>query len=208
MQSFIPNDGLPFIFFQIGSAGLELLNGSWEDYPGMSPSVWKEIAAGGWETIVPQEYHPQVRKLASLSAGQSYQVVEFPVIWQEQPRWLHLFVAALEEPRRRRKIVGFAQQDFTAQRESFSHGNAAQAEETEDPGTRGGTRGEMQDEAEDPVTRLCHDISGPLTSILINSELVLDEDCPGEIRSRTEAILTEALQINQSLRASRKGSAP
>ena len=54
-----------------------------------------------------------------------------------------------------------------------------------------------------PVHKLCHDLSGPLTSILINCEMLLEEDCPPETRRRAETILAEAMQMNHLLRESR-----
>jgi signal transduction histidine kinase len=54
-----------------------------------------------------------------------------------------------------------------------------------------------------PARKLAHDISGPLTSILINCEMLLEEDCPPEARRRAETILAEAMHINRLLRESR-----
>ena len=54
-----------------------------------------------------------------------------------------------------------------------------------------------------PLRKLCHDISGPLTSIMINCELLLEEDCSPEARRRAETILAEAMHINGLLRESR-----
>ena len=57
---------------------------------------------------------------------------------------------------------------------------------------------------EKQANKLCHDISGPLTSILINCELMLEENCSEEIRSKAETIFSEAMHINQYLREFRQ----
>lgn len=54
-----------------------------------------------------------------------------------------------------------------------------------------------------PAGKLGHDISGPVTSILINCELLLEEECPEPVRRRAEIILAEAMRINQLLHQSR-----
>lgn len=58
-----------------------------------------------------------------------------------------------------------------------------------------------------PVRKLCHDLSGPLTSIMINCEMLLEQDCPPEARRRTEVILAEAMRINRLLHESRASEA-
>ena len=54
-----------------------------------------------------------------------------------------------------------------------------------------------------PLGKLSHDISGPLTSILLNCEMLLDEDCSVEARRRAQTILAEAMKINSLLREAR-----
>ena len=54
-----------------------------------------------------------------------------------------------------------------------------------------------------PQGELRHEISGPLTSILIHCELLLERECPPDIRERVETILAEAFRIHQSLRNSK-----
>ena len=51
-----------------------------------------------------------------------------------------------------------------------------------------------------PLRRLSHDISGPLTSILLNCEMLLDEECSTEARRRAQTILAEAMKINSLMR--------
>jgi K+-sensing histidine kinase KdpD len=54
-----------------------------------------------------------------------------------------------------------------------------------------------------PLRKLCHDLSGPLTSIMINCEMLLEEDCSLEVRRRAETVLAEAMHINRLLHESR-----
>ncbi|HEY7679610.1 MAG TPA: histidine kinase dimerization/phospho-acceptor domain-containing protein [Terriglobia bacterium] len=176
---------LPALLFQFSSNGLEFLNRSWEDYPGLTPNRWLGILRGGWRSLVPEEYHSEVQKL-SLEAG--YTVVQFPVYWQETTLWLLVFAAAVEEPDGGRKIVGSVQ-DITLQRE-WACAPATAERECEEP-----TAGAIQN--------LCHDLSGPLTSILVNCELLLEGECPPAVRSKLESIFSEAIQIDRLLRLRR-----
>jgi K+-sensing histidine kinase KdpD len=60
-----------------------------------------------------------------------------------------------------------------------------------------------RDSQSNPLDKLTHDISGPLTSILLNCEMLLDEDCSTEARRRAQTILAEAMKINSLLREAR-----
>ena len=51
---------------------------------------------------------------------------------------------------------------------------------------------------------LSHQISGPLTSILIQCDLLLEEALAPAARQRLEAIRAEALRISHHLRASQQ----
>ena len=55
-------------------------------------------------------------------------------------------------------------------------------------------------EVDEQIAKLIHDIRGPLTTILINCELVLEQDCSADIRAKTESTLAAAMRINQNLR--------
>ena len=44
---------------------------------------------------------------------------------------------------------------------------------------------------------LCHDISGPLTSILVNCELLMDGNCPSPVREKIEVALLLALESRE-----------
>ena len=57
------------------------------------------------------------------------------------------------------------------------------------------------EQQEDPVRQLCHEISGPLTSILVHCDLLLENASAPEARQRLVAIQGEALRISRSLRA-------
>ena len=57
------------------------------------------------------------------------------------------------------------------------------------------------DSSTDPLRRLCHEISGPLTSILVQCDLLLEESLAADSRERIAAIREEALRISRSLRA-------
>lgn len=58
-----------------------------------------------------------------------------------------------------------------------------------------------------PARKLAHDLSGPLTSILIHCEMLLEQDCSPEIRRHAEIILAEAMRVNRLLRESRVNEA-
>jgi hypothetical protein len=191
MSSTGTQSGLPILLFQFSSRGLELLNRKWEDYPTLSPNLWLGISRGGWRSLVPEEYHSEVEKLAQLSHGDGYAVIEFPVYWQENMLWLLMFAAAVEEPGGERKIVGFVQDTSGQQQEMlFAQASPLGITNRERPGRS------LQD--------LCHDISGPLTTILVNCELLMDGDCPSPARQRIETILSEAMHIDQHLRHRRE----
>jgi hypothetical protein len=58
----------------------------------------------------------------------------------------------------------------------------------------------------DPVRKLCHEISGPLTSILVQCDLLLQNSLPKDSkdledsRDRIASIREEALRISRHLR--------
>jgi len=189
MSSTQTQSSLPVLFFQLSSHGLEFLNRGWEDYPGLTQNKWLGIFRGGWRSLVPEEYHSEVQKLAQLSVGHT--VIQFPVYWQEATVWLLVFAAAVEEPGGGRKIVGSVQ-DVSDQREWTSASALADYEET------------CEEQAPDPVQDFCHDISGPLTAILLNCELLMEEECPASVRNKVETIFSEALQIDKDLRNLRR----
>ena len=65
-------------------------------------------------------------------------------------------------------------------------------------------REETSDRNSDPLRHICHEISGPLTSILVQCDLLLDVlPAPGlkDLRARIESIQEEALRISKCLRA-------
>ena len=53
----------------------------------------------------------------------------------------------------------------------------------------------------DPLRQLCHEISGPLTSILVQCDLLLQEASAADARERIAAIREEALRISRHIRA-------
>jgi hypothetical protein len=65
----------------------------------------------------------------------------------------------------------------------------------------------MSETQTDPVRKLCHEISGPLTSILVLCDLLLQSSLPRnardleDSRERIASIQEEALRISQHLRA-------
>jgi hypothetical protein len=183
----------PVALFQVSSAGLELLEGSWPQQAGMASVKWREIVQGGWRNLVPPEFHPEVQKLAQLAPSETYTVAEFPVYWQDRTIWVRVLAGAVEEPNGSRKVVGLAQ-DLTSKREQSSVRDLA-----------GASSQDARDESEDAVRKLCHDISGPLTSILVSCERLMEANCAPETRLRAETILSEALRIDRFLRSYRHG---
>jgi signal transduction histidine kinase len=64
----------------------------------------------------------------------------------------------------------------------------------------------MTETQTDPVRKLCHEISGPLTSILVQCDLLLQRSAPNsskaweDLLERIASIQEEALRISQHLR--------
>jgi hypothetical protein len=197
---------LPVFLFQITGRGLQLLNCQWQDLRGLTPNRWLGISLGGWRSLIPQEYHSEVEKLSVLPLSESYTVVEFPVYWQDNTIWLLVFAAAVDDPESGRKIVGLVQ-DVTPERErSFAlSGLSGQGQEYESrpPQMDSANDSEVPAPAES-IAELCHDLSGPVTSILVNCEMLMEDDCPPPVRQKLEGILSEAMHINQHLRSHRR----
>ena len=63
---------------------------------------------------------------------------------------------------------------------------------------------ERSEQQEDPVRQLCHEISGPLTSILVHCDLLLENASAPDARQRLVAIQDEALRISRHLRNASK----
>jgi hypothetical protein len=53
----------------------------------------------------------------------------------------------------------------------------------------------------DPLRQFCHEISGPLTSILVQCDMLLQTPPPADAPDRIASIQEEALRISRSLRA-------
>jgi hypothetical protein len=70
-----------------------------------------------------------------------------------------------------------------------------------DPTPEKALRANPGEPSADPLRRLCHEISGPLTSILVQCDLLLQEPLPPGSRERIAALHEEALRISRSLRA-------
>ena len=177
-------ENAPAVAFQFCSGYLELLHSRLEPGPVLDSANWKEIAKGGWKNLVPAEYHTEVLRLLSLPESESYATAEFPVYWAGRALWLRVHAAATRNETGSHQIMGLAQ-DITPLRlapspeEDFSL-------------------------AEDSAQReLRHEISGPLTSILIHCELLLERDCAPGVHERVETILAEAFRIHQLLRSTR-----
>ena len=200
--------GLPVILFQIANHELQLLNSKWEEFPGLTPNRWLGICRGGWRSLVPEEYHPEVEKLTFLEVSDTYTVVEFPVYWQNSTKWLLVFAAAVALPEGGRKVVGVVQ-DVTREREwAFAEvmapGRGTSLLESKPESTAPSDGSPSPVSMPDLVEDLCHDLSGPLTSILVNCEMLMEDDCPPPVRQRLEGIFTEAMHINHQLRSHRR----
>ena len=63
---------------------------------------------------------------------------------------------------------------------------------------------ERSEHPEDPVRQLCHEISGPLTSILVHCDLLLEHTSAPDSRERLEAIQEEALRVSRYIRVASK----
>ena len=142
------------------------------------------ILRGEWQKLVPEEFHPIVRKLVSLSDTPGYTTVEFPVYWMGSAAWLRVYAAAASEQGGKRTIIGLVQ-DVTFERhlpvENESPSEAAPEVE------------------EEPFRKLRHDISGSLTAILMNCEMLLDKAADPAMKKRITTILSETLRVDQYL---------
>jgi hypothetical protein len=177
-------DSLPAIVFQFSSHRLELANRALPLFPGLTPAKLSKILRGEWQKLVPEEFHPVVRKLGGLLKSEGYTTVEFPAYWMRNTVWLRIFAAAVSPEKGPTKIIGLAQ-DVTSQRHL-----CADSETAAEP---------LLEEDGDPWKRIRHDISSSLTSILMNCELLLDSSGDSGSRERINSILSEALRIDQFL---------
>lgn len=196
------------LFFEITSQGFQPLNRCWEEMLGLTPNRWVGISRGGWRSLVPEEYHLEVEKLTMLEVSDSYTVVEFPVCWQDSTKWLLVFAAAVALPEGGRKIVGLVQ-DVTPGRKcpyapAQPRGPEVAELNSEFSTSQSGKTPASPEPASESVEDLCHELSGPLTSILVNCELLMEDDCPPPVRQRLEGIFSEAMHINQQLRSHRR----
>jgi len=63
------------------------------------------------------------------------------------------------------------------------------------------TRQEKTERPSDPLRQLCHEISGPLTSILVQCDLLLQTSLLKDTQERISSIQEEALRISRSVRS-------
>ena len=182
-------ESLPVIIFQFSSGRLELLHKAAPVYPELTPVKLSKILHQEWRALVPEEFHPVVRKLATLSESEGYTTVEFPVSWMGNTMWLRVIAAGVPALQGKKKIIGLAQ-DVTFHRQPSTEGDVP--------------IGEALEKADDPWRKLRHDINSSLTSILMNCELSLESDCAPILRRRIKAILSEALRIDQFLQRYRE----
>ena len=176
-------ENAPVVAFQFCSGRLEFLHSPLEPSTVLDSANWKEIANGGWKSLVPAEYHPEVMRLLNLPESESYATAEFPVYWAGRALWLRVHAAATRNETGSNQIVGLAQ-DITPLRLAPSEEDFSQPEDS-------------------AQRELRHEISGPLTSILIHCELLLEGNCAPGIHERVETILAEAFRIHGLLRNSR-----
>ncbi len=177
-------DSLPAIVFQFSSRRLAIVNRELPVYPGLTPAKLSKILRGEWQKLVPEEFHPVVRRLGALAKSEGYTTVEFPVYWMRTTVWLRVFAAAVSSPKEQIRIIGLAQ-DVTSQRHLSSDADTG-AELT-------------VEEYPDHWKKVRHDISSSLTSILMNCELLLDSAGDSAARQKVSTILSEALRIDQTL---------
>ena len=179
-------ESFPSIVFRFASGHLELLNRDLKEYPEVSLAAWREIVSGGWRELVPEEVHPEGAKLGGLPESGGYVTVEFPVCWMGNTLWARVLAAAVRDEDDERKVVGVAQ-DVTHFRQFPFASEELSAQD-------------LSGAAEDSRRVFCHDLSGPLTSIIVNCELLLESERLPEARHRLETILSEAFRIDRVLR--------
>lgn len=175
---------LPAIIFQFSANRLTFSSKEAALFPGLTAQKLNRILKGDWRKLVPEEFHPVVLKLGSLLKSHGHTTIEFPIYWMGNTIWLRIFAAAVSQQKGKNLIIGLAQ-DVTPQRQSSL--------ETELP------HEQAPEEEEEHWRKLRHDISSSLTSIFMNCELLLDGNCAPEPRRRIEAVLAEALRINEYL---------
>jgi PAS domain S-box-containing protein len=177
-------ESLPAVVFQFSAGRLHLLNRELAAFPGLSASRMQKIIRGEWSSIVPEEFHPVVRKLAALKKSPGHTTVEFPSYWMGHTVWLRVFAASAPQEKEKRNIIGLVQ-DVTSQR--LGSGDAENTIEA------------AHEEEDHHWRKLRHDVNGSLTSILMNCELLLEKDWLPLLRKKIESILSEALRIDQLL---------
>ena len=185
----------PATVFRYAEGRLEILHPGLREKLGLTQQEWNQILAGGWRGLVPEEFHPEVEKLFRIAAAESYTLAEFPVRFRETVIWLRIAAAVTTAETAKTagtdgtagsQIVGLAR-DVSRQRHSSLAMDAAETDLALQP--------------ENPYGELCHDLSGPLTSIIVQCDLLLEDDCPPSIRQKLESIFSEALRLQQRLRA-------
>jgi hypothetical protein len=171
---------LPAVVFQFAGRKLDLLNGEPAAYPQLTPAKLAKIIRGEWRKLVPEEFHPVVQKLSTISKAPGHATVEFPVYWMGNTIWMRIFAAAVAEQKGKPMLIGLAQ-DVTAQRHT-----PCETELT-------------LDDEEDPWKKLRHEINSSLTSIIMNCELLLGCRDNAELHEKIGGVLSEALRIDQLL---------
>lgn len=71
-----------------------------------------------------------------------------------------------------------------------------------DPTPESALREDRSESSADAVRRLCHEISGPLPSILVQCDLLLQDSSIPDANERIAAIREEALRISRYIRNS------
>ncbi|MBI2815484.1 MAG: hypothetical protein HYX72_00945 [Acidobacteria bacterium] len=174
---------LSALVFQFSGSRLEFV--SREMPAGITGPKLSKIVRGEWQRIIPEEFHPVVRKLALLPKSQGHATVEFPVYWMGNTIWLRVFAASEPQQKGKTKVVGLAQ-NVTLERQTSL--------DTDSP------HDATAEQDHEHFRKLRHDINGALTTIVMNCELLLDENCAPDVRRRIGSILAEALRMDQFLR--------
>ncbi len=184
----IVTEKYPATVFRHSEGRLEILNLGLREALGLGQQEWGHILAGGWRSLVPEEFHPEVEKLLRITESENYTVVEFPVRFRETMIWLRIDAAVVTEETdgtAGSKVIGLAQ-DVSRQRQSFLDTDVTETDHAL--------------KEENPYWELCHDLSGPLTSIIVQCDLLLEGDCSPSMRQKLKVIFSEALRLQQRLR--------
>ena len=168
------------VLFRLNDDRVELFGR--EVFPGLTAAQAQALVDGGWRSLVPREFHAEALRLAGTRGGGDCRSAQFPVLWQGEHLWVRILAAAIPEPDGKTSVFGVVSEVISL---------------------RGPSSGPSQGRAPgmpDPRSELRHEISGPLTSIIMQCDMLLEAGCSSSVRAALESILAEAIRVDRLLR--------